>query len=232
MGRPFTASDDQILLAARNVLTRRGPGGFSIKEVANEVGLSRAAIILRFKSTHALKVASLEKLVQQFATALETLPQTPSGDNLLRLAAFIGSYTRSRESSRRFFENYYASNVRDRELLDLERKRGEVLDTAISRVMPGSALERGSAVLAFRAHLSGSIMAWHGLEDADARQYLVTRTREWLRLAGMSFSEQVVEELLAREATRPARVNSAVSRSKATRAAKPRARRSKSSAAG
>jgi TetR/AcrR family macrolide resistance operon transcriptional repressor len=195
MGRPFTASDAEILDAARTVISRRGPDAFSIAEVASEVGLSRAAIILRFKSTHALKVASLENMVRQFAAILEALPQTPGGDNLLRVAAFIGGHMGSRESSVRFFANLYGSNVQDRELLELERQRGAALDAAIAKVMPETPLTRGSAVLAFRAHLTGTITAWLTTDDTDSRRYLVMRTAEWLRLAQVGFSDQVMEEL-------------------------------------
>src|SRR5581483_11914618 len=106
MGRPFTATDDDILQAAGKVIARRGPDGFSIAEVAADVGLSRAAIILRFKSTAALKVTLLNRMVEKFAAALRTLPQAPGGDNLLRLAAFIGGYIRSRESLASFFATY------------------------------------------------------------------------------------------------------------------------------
>jgi AcrR family transcriptional regulator len=225
MARPFTASDDEILGAARNVLATHGPDAFSVAAVASKVGLSRAAIILRFKSTHALKVALLGEMVQQFAAALDTLPQTPSGDNLLRLAAFIGSHTHSRESSMRFFANYYSSNVRNRELLELERARGEALDRAISKVMPVSALQRSSAVLAFRAHLSGSIMAWLGLDDVDARGYLVSRTREWLKLAGLTCSEHVVKELSASAKTVAGAARSRSASAKVSRARKGAARR-------
>src|SRR5579864_2718623 len=97
MARPFTATDEDILNAAGRVIARRGPDGFSISEVAADVGLSRAAIILRFKSTHALKVTLLTRMVEQFAFALKALPQTASGDNVLRLAGFIGGYVRSRD---------------------------------------------------------------------------------------------------------------------------------------
>src|SRR6516225_8589088 len=98
MGRPFAASDDQILRAASKVISRRGPDAFSLAEVASEVGLSRAAIILRFKSTHALKVTLLTRQVERFAANLATLPNSPSGDNLLQVAAFIGSCLHGRDS--------------------------------------------------------------------------------------------------------------------------------------
>jgi AcrR family transcriptional regulator len=196
MGRPFTASDDEILNAAGKVIARRGPDAFSIAEVAADVGLSRAAIILRFKSTHALKVTLLARMVEQFATRLKALPQTPSGDNVLRLAAFIGGHVRSRQSLAQFFSTY-STNIPDKDLLELELRRGQALRAAISGVMPEVAIDHQSAVAAFGAHLTGSIMAWMSADHEDSRQYLVRRTREWLTLAGVSFSEAVAEELSA-----------------------------------
>jgi AcrR family transcriptional regulator len=194
MGRPLSASDDDILLAAGKVIAQRGPDAFSIAEVAANVGLSRAAIILRFKSTHALKVTLLGRMVEQFATHLKALPQTPSGDNVLRLAAFIGSYIRSRESLVRFFSTY-SNNVQHRDLFELELRRGEALHAAISRVMPEVAIGHDSAVTAFSAHLTGSIMGWLALDSEDSRGHLVTRTGEWLKLAGIPFSEDFAREL-------------------------------------
>ena len=177
MGRPFTASDDDILNAAGKVIARRGPDAFSIAEVAADVGLSRAAIILRFKSTHALKVILLARMVEQFATRLETLPQAPSGDNVLRLAAFIGSHVHSRQSLARFFSTY-STNTQHRDLLELELRRGEALRAAISSVMPQVAIDHHSAVTAFSAHLTGSIMGWLALDDDDSRGHLVARNAD------------------------------------------------------
>lgn len=196
MGRPFSASDDDILQAAGKVIARRGPDAFSIAEVAADVGLSRAAIILRFKSTHFLKVTLLARMVENFSALLKTLPQSPGGDNVLRLAAFIGSYVHSRESSAKFFSSY-TTNIQDRELRELERKRGDALVAAISSVMPEVAIDHQSAVAAFSAHLGGSIVAWLARDDDDSRGFLVTRTRDWLKLAGVAFNETVVAELSA-----------------------------------
>jgi TetR/AcrR family macrolide resistance operon transcriptional repressor len=204
MGRPFTASDEQILQAAGKVIARRGPEDFTLAEVAGEVGLSRAAIILRFKSTQALKVTLLTQMVERFARAVEVLPTTPSGNNLLELAAFIGGYVGTRESSAKFFASY-TSNIRNRELFELEKKRGAALQQAISRVMPKVGIDHESAVIAFRTHLAGTIMAWLSLEHADSRIYMVMRTREWLKLAGVAFDEAFVQELTVTDAVSSAR---------------------------
>jgi AcrR family transcriptional regulator len=196
MARPFTATDDDILNAAGKVIARRGPDGFSISEVAADVGLSRAAIILRFKSTHALKVTLLTRMVEQFANALQSLPQTPSGDNILRLSGFIGGYVRSRDSLTSFFSTY-STNLQHPDLLALELKRGQALRAAISSVMPEVEIDHASAVTAFSAHLTGTIMAWLAADDESSRHYLVKRTRDWLVLTGIPFREEVLAELVA-----------------------------------
>lgn len=197
MARPFTASDDDSLRATATVMARSGPDAFALAEVAKEVGLSRAAIILQFKSTHDLKVTLLTKLVERFAAALETLPQSPGGDNLLRIAAFIGTHVHSHENGAKFFANYFSSNVRHRDLLDLEVRRGEALGRAISKVMPEGAIDHDSAVIAFRSHRTGSIVAGLSRDDTDSRRYLVSRTQDWLKLVGIAFSEQLADELSA-----------------------------------
>jgi TetR/AcrR family macrolide resistance operon transcriptional repressor len=163
--------------------------------VATEVGLSRAAIILRFTSTQALKVKVLSRLVERFSAAIEALPQTSGGDSLLQLAAFLGTHVGTREGSARFFANF-TSNLQERALVQLEVRRGAALAAAISRAMPKVGIEHESAVIAFRAHLTGSIFTWLSLKDPDARRYLVLRTQEWLRLAGITFNGRLVEGLI------------------------------------
>jgi AcrR family transcriptional regulator len=225
MGRPFTASDEEVLHAARTVMSRRGPEAFSIAEVANEVGLSRAAIILRFKSTRALKAASMATIVDQFIAALDAtlagFDKSPGGDNLLRLAAFIGRAMHSRESSARYFATY-STSVQDHELAELDVRRGEALHNAISSVMPATAIDHESAVKAFAAHLTGNIIAWLGSSDPDSRRHLVMRTNEWLKLARIPVSAQVVEELSkpTAEAAETASRRPDARRAKTTRSAK------------
>lgn len=57
VGRPRTASDDDILRAAFRVVTRLGPGGLTLAEVAKEIGLSAAALVQRFGSKRGLLLA-------------------------------------------------------------------------------------------------------------------------------------------------------------------------------
>ncbi len=221
MARPFTASDEQILEVASSVMSRRGPDLFSIAEVASEVGVSRAAIIQRFKSTSALRTTSLTHLVDLFTSALDklltTFAKSAGGDNLLRLGAFIGSYVHTRESSAKFFASY-TTNIQDLELAELELRRGSALRTAISRAMPKVVVEHEVAVSAFGAHLTGNILAWLAMNDSNPRRHLVTRTSEWLRFTRIPFSEDLLKELLgpasAAPSDRPVRIKARNSKKK------------------
>jgi TetR/AcrR family macrolide resistance operon transcriptional repressor len=197
VSRPQTATDEDILRAARKVLDRKGPDAFSIAEVAIEIGLTRGAITQRFKGTHALKVALLTRQIEQFTEAIGMLPKPPCGDSLLRIAAFIGSHPKSRKSNARFFASY-TSNLQDRELIALEIRRGDVLRAAISAAMPPVRISHGAAVNAFLAHISGVAMAWVASQENLAPQkFFVTRTAEWLELADIPFDTATVDELLA-----------------------------------
>lgn len=194
MGRPFTASDQEVLQAAAKVLLRRGPDAFSIAEVASEVGIGRTAIILRFKSTHALKMMLMTQFVEHFAVSIASLPKLDGGDGLLQLAAFIGGKVHSRENGAKFFAGFSA-NLDDPDLLRLEAKRGDILRKAIAAAMPEVPIAHDSAVTAFLAHLTGSIIAWLSIDDADPCRYLVRRTQEWLKLAAIAFNQKFAEQL-------------------------------------
>ena len=57
MGRPRTASDDDILGAAARVVTESGPHGLTLARVAAEAGLAPATVVQRFGSKRGLLLA-------------------------------------------------------------------------------------------------------------------------------------------------------------------------------
>ena len=74
MPRPKLKSDDEVLEAATAVLKRCGPINFTLSEVANEVGLSRAALIQRFTNRDTLLVRMMERSVGQVRVHLDAMP--------------------------------------------------------------------------------------------------------------------------------------------------------------
>ncbi len=193
MAQPMLTSDEEILRAAARLIAERVAEASLLDELAAQLGISKSALVLRFRSAHALKVASLRRLVDRFAASLDTLPQTPGGDNLLRLAAFIGGKIH-KDNSARTFANFSA-NVHEPELHRLEIRRGELLSCAISKVMPAVAIPHAAAILAFRSHLIGSIRAWLDTGEGNPQRYLLERTRDWLILSQVGFQDELVEAL-------------------------------------
>lgn len=192
MARPQTVSDEEILLAARRVISSSGYDRFTLSEVAKAVGLSRAAIILRFKSTHDLKIALIKHMTAMFQDVLDRLPVFRSGDGLLVLVGFIGEVIAERDRLAGFMQSVQ-SDLNDAELLALEVKRVEVLRKAISDRMPEVGIDHQSAVIAFDANLGGSIMQWQVEKEVSAFDFLVERTRAWLSLVGIEYSQGPIE---------------------------------------
>ena len=188
MVRPRLASDEEILTAAAEVLAERGSHGFTLTEVASRVGLSRAAIILRFKGAEELKSSLITQMVRPFIQKLDAIELAPGGDGLIAVAEHVGSHIKSREGSAQFFAGYGA-NVQDRTMVALERARGDALKNAVSRAMPKVAIDHHSAVALFTGHLGGCVLAWLSMDDADAKAVLRTRTQEWLKLVGIPYSQ-------------------------------------------
>ncbi|CAN7630548.1 TetR/AcrR family transcriptional regulator [Phenylobacterium sp. LjRoot225] len=188
MARPLSATDDQILEAAQEVLLRRGLDGFSVSEVAREVGLSRTAITLRFKSGDELKRTLVRRRVAQYEAQVMALDVEQGSAGLLAIVDMIAEKAGSRDKFSSFMLRY-TSNIKDPILLELEQRRGQILRTAIAKVMPETAIDKSAAVDAFMANITGSLLNWQPSHDMDARQFLRERTFNWLRLVGIPVDE-------------------------------------------
>lgn len=91
MPRPKTVSDDEVLSGALEVLGARGTG-FTLTEVAEHVGLSRATLIQRFGDRDALLVRMAEHEVALTREWLNGLPVEQGPKALWRfLETIVGS---------------------------------------------------------------------------------------------------------------------------------------------
>jgi AcrR family transcriptional regulator len=189
MARPLSATDDEILGAAQLVLTRRGLDGFSVSEVARELGLSLTAISLRFKSTDELKRTLIKRNAESYEARVLALDVKEGAAGLLAIADMIGTMAGGRINFSSFMMRYTA-NIQDPILLQLEERRGEILRSAVARAMPKTAIDKGDAVDAFMAQLTGSLLNWQTRSEPDARQFLHNRALNWIRLAGIPVEKE------------------------------------------
>ncbi len=191
MARPKSASDADILKAAHRVYAQQGARGFTLSQVAREVGISRAAIIQRFDSAQSLKLVLTRQMIHEFRALLDTLPVERSGDALLSLVHFIGTMITSREQQSAFHQNLH-SDLSDEKFVELEEERKAAWYGAIAQRMPRLGIANERAVALFAAHFGGSIMQWQALpETGSASDFLVSRTRDWLKLCGVPYAPRV-----------------------------------------
>ncbi len=192
MARPKHASDQQVLSAAHRIYSERGHRGFTLSELARDVDLSRAALIQRFGNVESLRMRLARERAGRLRQLLAELPVERSGDALIALAAFIGSMVEGRSGLASYMQAVQA-DLDDAELIHVEKERGAALSEAVACRMPELPIDNQSAALAFRAHLAGSLMQWQVEErPISARDFLVERTREWLRLVRLPFGDEVI----------------------------------------
>jgi AcrR family transcriptional regulator len=188
MARPPSVTDDQIIDATERVFAKHGAQGLTVSEVAREVGLSRAAITLRFAGVDALKRHLLKRVAQQFEERLATIQLEPGAAGLLAIADMLGSMLKGRENLSNFWLRYN-SNISDPLYRAMEENRGMVLRELVLSAMPETRIDKSEAVDLFMAQMTGSILNWQTSDYSDARQFLRKRAFDWIRLAGIPMGE-------------------------------------------
>ena len=180
--RPKTASDAAILDAAARLLARSGPARMRLEDVAREVGLSPATLLLRFKSKKKLLLAVAEQgiagMAEHFrerrlnsASPLHAITEVcdcvremaEEPQQLANLLAFLQLSLEDAEfrvSARRHDATLEKEMAK---LLEAAREKGEVVDCCTR------ALAR--AVIAM---MRGSLLTWSALGQH-------TRPEQWVR---------------------------------------------------
>ena len=78
MSRRKTLSDEEILDRALPVMARAGPSGFTLGDLAAEIGLSPATLLQRFGSKRRLIERSFARDNERFARWIADLPELRS----------------------------------------------------------------------------------------------------------------------------------------------------------
>lgn len=88
MPRPRTVSDQEILGAAARVIGRAGPGGITLAEVGEEVGVSPSTLVQRFGSKRKLLLAVAEGAPPALSRRIERA-RAAEGSSLDALVAML-----------------------------------------------------------------------------------------------------------------------------------------------
>ena len=222
--RPKTAPDAAILEAAARLLSRLGPARMRLEDVAREVGLSPATLLLRFKSKRNLLLAVAEygiagiaesfrarrarstsalHVVTDVADCVREIAEEPQ--QLANLLAFL-QLSREDPEFRACAERHDAALEREMAaLLDEARARGEMAD------VPARPLARAAIAMMRGSLLTWSAIGTHVAPDAWVKADLETLLGPYRRPSAAAALPR------RRPARKPART--------AARAAAPRPRR-------
>lgn len=154
MPRPKLISDDQVLDATRRVMLRQGVAGFTLSDVAEEVGLSRAALIQRFDNRAGLEARVAAHGVEALRQLIAAEPVGNKGPHLA--LSFLQTVLDSFEIPVLLSNASAATLLRDAIVARLDepsrQRAGEVADTLVTLLVGAAA--QGNSDVANRLRLA------------------------------------------------------------------------------
>ena len=176
MPRPKLHSDEFVLDAALSVLLRKGPSAFTLSDVAEAVGLSRAALIQRFTDKATLHRKVMERITQEvrdyFAGADATKGLDPLWLMLKDLIAGMGSGAGT--------EGYLLllwGDVQEPSLRALAAERNRLVLEAIEARLPAAPHPPGSTAGLIQAVIQGACMQWLAEPKGELAAFMTRQTR-------------------------------------------------------
>ncbi|WP_309085537.1 TetR/AcrR family transcriptional regulator [Chelativorans sp.] len=177
--RPKLHSDDQILQAAQTVLLNKGPAEFTLSDVANAVGISRAALIQRFKDKANLHHRVMEQMTQEvrdyFATAPTERGLAPLWEMLKDLIAGMGP---GRGSEVHLLLLW--GDCTNPQLRALAGERNELVRAAIEFRLPAEPHDPRPTSALIQAVIQGAFMQWMVAREGELAAFMAVRTRQIL----------------------------------------------------
>ena len=177
--RPRTIDDASILEAAGRIISRHGPGKFTLADVASEVGLSAATLVQRFGSKRGLmlalarsardsvdacfdlvRAANPSPLAAVLAAGTEMTRYVSSPEEMANHLAFLQTdlsdpdfYAVMLENSQRILAGY-------RTLLDEAVAAGELVPCDTARLARAVDAMAGGSLIGWAVYRQGSAENW------------------------------------------------------------------------
>ncbi len=178
--RPKLHSDEAILDAAMEVLLRRGPADFTLNDVAVELGMSRAALIQRFKNKDTLYRRVMERSGEQRREYLAGMPVEVGPRGLWRFLVELVAGMGSGEG----LDSYLLIAWKDLGVTTLWRmahERNLMVREAIAARLPALA-DRDEVAAVLQDVIAGATMQWMVERQPSLTRYVLERVRRVLRL--------------------------------------------------
>jgi AcrR family transcriptional regulator len=183
MARTKQRSDEALLDAAMPALFAKGPGEFTLGDVARAVGLSPATLVQRFGSKQGLVLAALEFTNRRNFAALDRLPPDKGAAAVIRI--FVDR-TPGPEHEHLLNDQllWLRESMADGRINALTRDYFEKFRQAIADRMPQLSIPAGHAVLLLEAQWHGSLIQWGIGREGHLREFVERNLRDWFVAVG------------------------------------------------
>lgn len=181
MPRPKLHSDDFILDAALSTLLQKGPSTFTLSDVVEAVGMSRAALIQRFKDKATLHRRVMERSTQQVRDYFSNVHPDRDLDGLwAMLKDLIGGMGNGSGT-----EGYLLllwGDVQEPSLRSLSAERNRLVLKAIEAGLPSDPHPRNHTAGLVQAIIQGACMQWLVDPEGELAAFMIDRTRRLLSI--------------------------------------------------
>jgi AcrR family transcriptional regulator len=179
MPRKKAISDEEILDRALVVMTRAGPG-FTLADIANEVGIAPATLLQRFGDKQTLIELVFARDNARFVLWLENLPAAAGVNAIIKIYS---------EATELFGEQpsladhllWLREDIRDPVLNRLSRRRFKLFRAEIVKRLPPMRIPPDRVARLLDAQFHGAVVQW-ALEPRGRLAHFVTSSlKDWFR---------------------------------------------------
>ncbi len=179
-------SDEEVLDRALPLIGRAGPTGFTLADVAAEVGLAPATLIQRFGDKKTLIERVFARDNERFTRWIEDLPDEGGKEAVLAIyceaLTIYGEFGEEEDIADQLL--WLREDVRDPVMNRLTRARVALFRAAIVERLPPLPIPAEDAARLLDAQFHGAIIQWALEPEGAPGEYVMASLRNWFRLAG------------------------------------------------
>jgi AcrR family transcriptional regulator len=185
MARRKAISDETVLSAAARVMFAKGPGEFTLADVAAEAGIAPATLVQRFGDKRGLVVAAIAHDNVVFARQMRGLAPAEGAQAVIDVFRHMFAAVEVADADA-FADQllWLRQDMRDPDLNRLARERFTVLREVIAARMPPLPLPPDRAARLVEAQWQGALIQWGIGREGRLADFVADSLREWFCLAG------------------------------------------------
>ncbi|MGD2133362.1 MAG: TetR/AcrR family transcriptional regulator [Maricaulaceae bacterium] len=183
MARRKSISDEEILDRALPVMASAGPAGFTLADIAKEVGVAPATLLQRFGDKKTLTERVFARDNERFLDWIKDLPEGVGADVVIKIYADATTLF-GEDASLADHLLWLREDIRDPMMNRLALERFKVFRAAIVKRLPPMRVPANTAARLLDAQFHGAVVQW-ALEPRGTLTSFVARSlRDWFKLAG------------------------------------------------